>query len=418
MPIPVNMMTGAEASGIAAQVGQAASQSALNFAKVDLTNAQTRQTAAQTQSTYADINSKYADFFSKLQDIQTRDMEIDVLEAEQAGKLANARISSERNIALSTQLDNMKRGDAVKVQSDTVQAMSALQTNELQSMIPLSESVLDPKSHASAYTQAEQFLSVSGKKPEDIGITKQYQGKKTIDAWTKVRNSAISTQELLSAEKMENLKHRNIQDRDAVLQKYDLRRDFHKFAFENYLQEQRLTANKEIARVKAIADSGMTLKKSDYNTVNQQEATKTIVPQLYNSIAILRDEYENFEDLDAKDKTEIVGFASELVTEAMAEHDRQWVEYTRSNGTIAPPEPIDALIAKGVESFPGRVGEDGEIYKPNDKELLAQKQSWLQKAKNNPKAKAMYAKYPEEVVNDWLERGWSNPVAREQYIGE
>lgn len=419
MTIPINTMTGAEASGIASQVGLQASQTALNFQKINQSEAQTQLLREQAKNTSADTNNKVADFQAKMQDIMTRDMEIDVLQQEQQGKLANAKMYSERNVSIMSEMDNMKQSDALKVQAETVQNMSNLQDAELLSMVPLASGVNDPKSHFRAYDKTAEFLKPSGKTPEDIGITREYQGQATIRQWERTKNSALSTRELLSTERLNNEEYKRVLERDAKSNEYQLDRDATQFLYQNYLQDQRLKAQLDVAKIRAKAASATDpLKRTDADTLSTPEIVKETAPRIADAIGLISGDFVDMtsEDSDALPiKAKIVSEASKIATMSQAEADDQWKAYLSNPSAENIPESIHTIIDRNMSGLVRRTGTDGTIYESEENsELKADKQRWIQSARESDVAKELYNKYPPATVEGWLEQAWGEVSARQE----
>lgn len=394
MAIPVNTQSGMDAMVQAAQVGQAASSAAFNFAKVE-------ESAANRALKYAELQQKF-------QEIEVRDMEIDVLQQRQEGALAEAGIFSDRATNLWKNVKKMTDADTYNLATTTIQSLAQMQDAERQALVPLGEQVNDAQSHGRAYEQARQLLETVGKTPEDLGITKQYQGTDTKGEWKAIQDMAAASGKILEQERLKNTEYGLMVDRDRLLYEQNLGRDFNKFLYDNYLDQQKLRAQRDIARMRALAASSPEgLKISDIDRLSPDQAANILGPQVESIL-------NNVGFFDASDE-EIQKKTNKLVQESLKQHDNEIRNYFGDKRNANMPRSIHTIMQEKVGDFVSRIGTDGREYPNYDNpKLKKQRISWKERARDSKivRAEIQQRGLDEQGVQMLLEGLWRTPTSR------
>lgn len=410
MTIPVNTTTGIEAMGTMSNIG-------LN--------------AARTANAAADTELKYADLQMKFQDIAKRDMEIEVLQQEQDGKLAEAQISSERATSLFSELGNMKRHDAFKVQADMTQQYNNLQDQQRLMIGRWADVVNDKQSHDQAFGSVAKSLQDMGldMTPQDFGIYPEWDGEATKGAWKIAQKLATSSQKTMEAERLNIQKFGQMMERVELLHEQDLQKQTRQFIWDSLRDDARFQKDIELGRLKAA--KGTVLPRAQVGELTPTQLTQSVGSNIESIYQLADISYEPG-DKEAGEASEIGLMASKLTKEIRKRSDEAYFRYVNSNGAI--PYPGQAAIEEDVMTeFVGTIGRDGRIFwdQPNSKILEKQKFQWQQEVAYSPGFRATVDRHNlspgegtallelmwQDPQDRWGEKEWTSESAMELPVG-
>lgn len=406
MAIPVNTQSGIDAMGQMAQVGQAASSSALNFAKAE--------------ETYADANIKYAELQQKFQDISQKDMELEVMEIEQQGKKANAEIFTQRNVSMLRNVDNLTKADAISSANGVIEAQMKLDDNQRQQIAALADSVVDPQSHARAMSEITRITDAAGTTPEAFGLDRNWQGtEETMNQWMFNKNAAISSQELMGRERIAAVQYKKQTVRDQTLQEYKVAETQRQFAFKAWQADLDRNAAFEQSRARQAMQSKLPVKRSDIDTMTTSEINNSATTAVANILGKTAHWYDDTADAD-----EVNVHANEIAIKVNEMVDQSVIRYnnTGQGQIISPSSAIRIEVSNLLE----RTDNNGKVSKiaprPMNQLIGARgkktkieeaKMSWAEAWKasllmNDPRA----MKKTEAELNDLADKAWRDPNRR------
>lgn len=323
----------------------------------------------QEDAAQVDLMSRYADLDLKARELQRQDMEIEVLQAEQDGRVANAKTMTERAIAVFDNIEQLKGTDKNKMVLDAVNAQKAVDDSSRQAIAQMADTVNDQQSHTQAVQRMEQIADQAGIPFETMfpGMTREWRGKETVAAYQANKNIATSTQEVQQTERLENQKFKMTTERDQFLTDVDFEKQYRGFIYDSLLQQQRLQMQLEMQKLKNIGPGP--IKKSQLESIKPDDVAKLIREQ----ITTISDEFNIFE---LGESEEFVALGAEAATRVSGIVDEGILRHNQ-NPQIPPITQAQA-IGMVIEEFVGqRIGVDGKIYAPNSRELLNQKEDWM-----------------------------------------
>lgn len=355
----------------------------------------------QEDAAQVDLMNRYADLDLKARDLQRQDMEIEVLQAEQDGRVASAKTMTERAIAVFDNIEQLKGTDKNKMVLDAVNAQRAVDDSSRQAIAQMADAVNDQQSHVQAVQRMEQIADQAGIPFETMfpGMTREWRGKETVAAYQANKNIATSTQEVQQTERLENQKFKMTTERDQFLTDADFEKQYRGFIYDSLLQQQRLQMQLEMQKLKNVGPGP--IKKSQLESIKPEAVAKLIREQ----ISTISDEFDIFE---LGESEEFVALGAEAATRVSGIVDEGILRHNQ-NPTIPPITQAQAM-GMVIEEFVGqRIGVDGKFYAPNSPELRAQKEDWMRAfisihSENEPE----FQNLTESQQRQYAEAAWSD----------
>lgn len=404
MAIPVNTTTGIEAMGQMAQIGLAESGSALNYAKV--------------KESYANTAIKYAELQQKFQDIAQKDMELDVTRTEQQGKLANAEIFSQRNINMLRNVEKLTKADSINANNAVLAAQLQLDDNVRDRIASLAETVEDPQSHTRAVNEVAQLVEPLGLTIENFGLTREWEGpEETTNSWIFNKNAALASREIMGSERLKTYEHRLEMEKAAKLNEYDFEGETRRMAFTAWQNDLDRQVQLETARSRIASSSKLPIKRSDIDTMTSKEIQDT---SSFMVSKILRS--ENW--FTGGDDEDVQRVASQIALNANERVDQSILKFntTGQGKVVGPAEAVKIELSSLLD----RTDNSGKVYgtpprrmneitRPKIKltDIEEAKLNWAQPwksslLKEDPRAQNL----TEEQLNTLADIAWKTPEKR------
>ena len=305
-----------------------------------LAGQQMKQQDRRTQQSHdVDMATRYAELEEKI-------MNLEVLKKAQIGKLTTAE--AENRQAENT-LRNVGLEDDVKVaelKGKLQQNLSTMENGAVEQIAKSSENVVDAESYK-AYLDG---LKRSGIKPESMNLSPSWQGKKTVTELKAYKHTANQILQIRQAEQLEMLRHQNALDRDDNKVINQRARDIQLFKQEQQLQNDRINAQLETARIKAMADAGGKVKATDYDSMSSKEAVSSSMVALETIVPVLSESERKTASVDISLRVE-------------KRWQEAWKQYQSSGGNMAfAPKSRQEYLQKELESTVGRIDLSGDYH--------------------------------------------------------
>lgn len=363
----------------------------------------------QEQRHQADLMAKYADLELKSRDLQQRDMEISVLQEQQDGKIAQARSFSQRAVADLGNIDTFINIDKNKAVAQAIDAQRSIDDSARSVIAQAADTVFDEISHQKVYGEFERIADQAGSTVENLfpGMTREWQGKKTRDAYRAAKSISAASQQVRETERLENFKHDKEVEVREFMKEADLEKQYRGFIYDSLLQQQQASIRAELAALQEKPKDK--LSKSDLESIKPAQVAGMIELQL-SSISKYYTSNINNKDFDE----ELAGIASEAATIVSNKIDQGRIAY--NEGIISRPITQGEAILAAVDELVSRMGTDGKVYPENSAKLQKMKQDFIKafihQSEQHPIDGAEFKqKSPEEKAR-WALLAWSNKKYR------
>lgn len=326
--------------------------------------------AVRTEQTHqADLMKRYGDLQLQSMQIQQGEMQIEQLQQAQDGHVAQAKTFSQRAVANLNNIEALKKTDKNQAVSAAVQSAMMLDDRSRQSVAQFADVVNDEQTHAQAYQQLQQIADNAGVPIKELapGLTENYQGKQSINAWMTAKDVVASTQQVRETERLENSKHRINMDMQQFIQEAGLEKQYRGFIYDMLLQQQNMQMRIDIEKIKNQGPAE--IKRSDLESISPAQVATSISMQ----IASVSDRYSF--DPEGDFDEELAGVSNEAATMVSDKIDKSWVAF--KNGLLPRPMTQGEAIQATVIELTERMGTDGKIYEPQNKKLKTMKEDWV-----------------------------------------
>ena len=305
-----------------------------------LAGQQMKQQDRRTQQSHdMDMATRYAELEEKI-------MNLEVLKKAQIGKLTAAEVSNRK---ATNALKNIGIEGEVYISSlkaDLQKNLNVMENVAVEQIAKGSDTVTD----AESYKNYLDGLKRAGIKPEKMNLNPTWQGKKTVTELQAYKHIADQTLQARQAEQLEMLRHKNaldVDDKQAINQKV---RDIRLFQQEQQLQNDRINAQLETARIKAIADAGGKVKATDYDSMSSKEAVSSSMVALETIVPVLSESERKTASVDISLRVE-------------KRWQEAWKQYQSSGGNMAfAPKSRQEYLQKELESTVGRIDLSGDYH--------------------------------------------------------
>lgn len=359
--------------------------------------------AVQREQTHqADLMAKYADLQLKSMEIQQGEMQIEQLKTAQAGNVAQARLFSERAVANLGNVEAFKTADRNQAVLGAVQSSMQLDDQSRQAVAQFADVVNDPQTHAQAYQQLKGIADTAGIPVEQLapGITEEYQGTNSLNAWMAAKDIAASTQKIRESERINANEHKLNMEMNQVRSEQGLEKQYRGFIYDMLLQQQNMQMRLELEKLNTKPPKSWN--RSMLESIRPDDVSKLIREQ----IGVLSDQYDV---LDPDE--ELIGIASQAATEVSGIIDQGWIAHDQ-NPEVVPITQAQA-ITMVMEKLVGRMGIDGKIYEEQNPKLKRQRENWIQSYISiKEKEDQTFASLTLSEQEAFGEAAWTDPAVR------
>jgi hypothetical protein len=376
--------------------------------------------AIQKEQTHqADLMARYADLELKSRDLQQRDMEIQVLQAEQDGKVADARLATERAKNAFSKLPQFINMDNDKITLDSIMAQRQVNQQGRQVVAQHADVVDDEQSHAQAYQQIKTIADEAGIPMEQFapGLTEEWRGKETIDAYIANKWVATASQQTLETERAENLKYKRITERDAIQHEQIKDRASQKLIHDLILQQRDAELRLQLKR---LEDLGTNIKRSDLSDSTVKELNVSLATQMLS--------LSNYYSSKSK-RQELAGIMEKAANEIEKEVDLGYIAY--KDGKLPRPLTQAEATERKFKELWSMTDLDGKVHRSVTAKFKREREDWvnawvkgasvdqsIDPATGKPVSEVFLEKYP--TRQQQLQKGlsmWNNPTVDREGTG-